>query len=167
MDAHQYSAYATLLDYPAAAGPLPLPASASPVVGEMIEQFNRQAEALGLGRLEESYAQLFDLQPECTLNLSHHLFANDEWKRSAMLIELKTLFNRHGLGTGSELPDHLCWLLRLLAAAPAEDEEVGEVRTRLLLPALRQLHARVRNEESPYPLLLQALYLELQGEAGA
>lgn len=165
MLSRDYATYAALLDYPAASVPSP-PAAESPVVAGLLEQFARQATALGMGRLEESYAQLFDLQPECTLNLSHHLFASDEWKRSAMLIELKTLFARHGLDTGSELPDHLCWLLRLMAVAPAGDSELGEVRAHLLLPALRQLHERVRNEASPYPLLLQALYLELHGEAG-
>lgn len=165
MLSHDYAAYADLLDYPAAGIPAP-PVAASPVVGGLLQQFAQRAEALGSGGLEEAYAQLFDLQPECTLNLSHHLFANDEWKRSAMLIELKSLHARRGLNTGTELPDHLCWLLRLMAAAPPGDTELGEVRTSLLLPALRQLHERVRNENGPYPLLLQALYLELQGEAG-
>lgn len=161
-----YAAYAELLDYPAPGAPPPPPAAASPVVSGLVEQFTRQAAALPPGGLEEAYAQLFDLQPECTLNLSHHLFPNEEWKRSAMLIELKALFQRHGLDCGSELPDHLCWLLRLLAAAPA-DAELGELRARLLLPALRQLQAQVRTEDNPYPALLQALYLELSGEAAA
>lgn len=132
-----------------------------------MDRYAVAAAALKPGRLEEVYAATFDLQPECTLNLSHHLFSDDEWKRSAMLIELKALFQRHGMDTAGELPDHLCWLLRLMAAAPPDDDELREVRTRLMLPALRQLHERVRELQNPYPPLLQALYLELSSEGAA
>ncbi|HEY8054607.1 MAG TPA: molecular chaperone TorD family protein [Terriglobales bacterium] len=161
-----FAAYAEALDYPAGGAP-PAPAAESPVVRELVEQYAAAAAELTPGRLEEIYAATFDLQPECTLNLSHHLFSDDEWKRSAMLIELKALFQRHALDTAGELPDHLCWLLRLMAAAPEGDAELREVRTRLMLPALRQLQERVRELRNPYPPLLQALYLELSSEADA
>lgn len=165
MDAPGFAAYAAALDYPAAGAPA-APAAGSPVTADLVAQYAAAAAELTPGRLEEIYAQTFDLQPECTLNLSHHLFSDDEWKRSAMLIELKALFQRHALDTQGELPDHLCWLLRLMAAAP-QDGELREVRTRLMLPALRQLHERVRGLQNPYPPLLQALYLELSSEAAA
>lgn len=152
-----YAAFAALFDYPAAGLPRPPEAIASPAVRGLVEQFTRRATALGPNGLEEVYAHTFDLQPECTLNLSHHLFA-DEWKRSAMLIELKALFQRHALDHGSELPDHLCWLLRLMAAAP-DDTELRELRAHLLLPALRALRERVREESNPYVPLLEALAL--------
>lgn len=153
-----YASFARLLDYPAGGVPqAPDAAQVSPEVRGLVEQFTADAAALGPGRLEEVYAATFDLQPECTLNMSHHLFA-DEWKRSAMLIELKSLFQRHALDHGSELPDHLCWILRLMATVP-EDDELREVRTRLLVPALEALNKRMPAERNPYPPLLQALYL--------
>lgn len=152
-----YAAFAELFDYPAAGLPRPPEAIASPAVRGLLEQFTRRAAALGPNRLEEVYAHTFDLQPECTLNLSHHLFA-DEWKRSAMLIELKALFQRHALDHGSELPDHLCWLLRLMAGAP-DDGELRELRAHLLLPAVRALRERVREQSNPYVPLLEALVL--------
>jgi nitrate reductase delta subunit len=166
MAAPDFAAYAAALDYPAA-GPAAAPAAHSPVGAELVAQYAAAAAALSPGRLEEVYAATFDLQPECTLNLSHHIFPDEEWKRSAMLIELKALFQRRGLDTAGELPDHLCWLLRLMAAAPADDGELREVRTRLMLPALRRLHERLREMDNPYPPLLQALFLELSSEAAA
>ena len=157
-----YASFAELFDYPAAGLPRPPEAIGSPAVRGLVEQFTQRATALGPTRLEEIYAHTFDLQPECTLNLSHHLFA-DEWKRSAMLIELKALFQRHALDHGSELPDHLCWLLRLMAAAP-DDGELRELRAHLLLPALRALSERVRDPSNPYVPLLKALVLTASGE---
>jgi nitrate reductase delta subunit len=167
-----YATFARLLDYPTEGVPEAVDAtqgqalsslsSTSPEVRELLDQFTRAAAALGPGRLEEVYAATFDLQPERTLNMSHHLFA-DEWKRSAMLIELKTLFQRHAVDPGSELPDHLCWLLRLMAAAPA-DAELHELRARMLVPALRALNERMPTESNPYPPLLRALYLVVSDE---
>jgi nitrate reductase assembly molybdenum cofactor insertion protein NarJ len=159
-----YAAFAELLDYPGAGVPRAPEVVSSSAVRPLIEEFARRAAALGPERLEEVYAQTFDLQPDRTLNLSHHLFA-DEWKRSAMLIELKALFQRHALDHGSELPDHLCWLLRLMALAPGDDE-LRELRAHLLVPALRALSERVREEANPYRPLLEALVL-VAGEEGA
>jgi nitrate reductase delta subunit len=160
-----YATFARLLDYPSdGVPPVPEVALAAPEVGDLLGQFARGAAALGPGRLEEVYATTFDLQPERTLNLSFHLFA-DEWKRSAMLIELKALFQRHGVDHGAELPDHLCWLLRLMACAP-EDAELVELRARLLAPALEALRDRMPPEPNPYPPLIQALCLVIrEGEA--
>lgn len=162
-----YAMFARLLDYPAeGVPPVPAASQAAPEVRELLGQFARRAAALGPGRLEEVYATTFDLQPERTLNLSFHLFA-DEWKRSAMLIELKALFQRHGMDHGTELPDHLCWLLRLMASAP-EDAELAELRARLLAPALAALRDRMPTEPNPYPPLIQALCLAVrEGEARA
>ena len=78
----------------------------------------------------------------------------------ALLIQVTA---RHGIDHGTELPDHLCWLLRLVAAAP-DDPELADLRTQLMLPAVRVLHERVRSHQNPYPPLVHALYLELGGE---
>ncbi|HVA62259.1 MAG TPA: molecular chaperone TorD family protein [Terriglobales bacterium] len=159
-----YAGFADWLDYPAAAAPPPQPAlaQASPVVQGLLAAFATAAAALPAGRLEEVYTQTFDLQPECTLNLGHHLFGED-WKRSLFLIELKALFARHSLDPGHELPDHLCWLLRLLAVAPP-DPELQDLRATCLLPALRALSLRLQDSSNPYQPLLQALYLVLSDE---
>lgn len=155
-----YAAYAEWLDYPAAgrARP-PLPEAASPVAASLLEDFAAACAAIAPGKLEEIYAAAFDLQPDCTLNLGHHLFGED-WKRSLFLIELKAMFQRHGVDAGAELPDHLCWMLRLLAAAPG-DQETLELLTTCLLPGLRALQQKLQDATNPYRALLEALYLGL------
>lgn len=155
--------FADLLDYPGAAM---LAAcqheawpGASPVLRGLMEQFTRQAEALPLGQLEEIYAATFDLIPDCTLNLGHQLFGEDHGKHSALLIALAEAAKKAGLDVGTELPDHLCWLLRLLARAP-EDAEIQDLAPYCVVPALRTLAQRVPPDHLYQPLL-QALYLVL------
>lgn len=134
-------------------------AATSPEVRTRLWTFAATVMRLSRGAWEELYTQTFDLQPEMTLNLGHQIFGED-WKRSTLLIELQGLMPRHGVNNGSELPDHLVWMLRLLAAAPAEDTEVHDLRGHCLLPALRVLTGKLA-EENPYTPLLHALTLLL------
>ncbi len=154
---------ADLLDYPSAAtlaacSPDAWP-DASPVMRGLIDQFARQAQTLPLTQLEEIYAATFDLQPDCTLNLGHQLFGEDHGKHSALLIELAAAAKKAGLDVGTELPDHLCWLLRLMARSP-EDAEIQDLAPYCVLPGLRTLTQRVPPDHIYQPLL-QALYLLL------
>ena len=192
--------FADLLDYPrpavlAALCPPAAPGgergwvagvrSQSPTAAGLLETFLRAASHASLGDLEELYAQTFDLQPQCTLHLGHRMFG-DDWKRSALLIELQTMYQRYGVSIGGELPDHLCWVLRLLSAAGAATDgcgglatpaptdgseamsEVQELATSILRPGVRGLERQLATD-NPYTGLLRALYLLLadaDGEAG-
>ncbi|MGH9488847.1 MAG: nitrate reductase molybdenum cofactor assembly chaperone [Terriglobales bacterium] len=128
-----------------------LPADVSPVVQDLLRAFAEGAGALSPEQLEEAYAAAFDLQPDCTLNLGHHLFGED-WKRSSLLIELAPLLQQAGLGLGGELPDHLCWLLRWLAQAP-NSEEARELAACVVLPGVRALRGRLAPDHLYQPLL--------------
>lgn len=162
-----YALLAELTDYPGAGWAARLAeapralAAASPVARGLIADFARSAAGYTPAALEELYTQTFDLQPECTLNLGHHLFGED-WKRSTLLIELKPLYQRHGIDPEPELPDHLCWLLRLFAAVPG-DPEVRELVESCLRPAVRSLEQKLARD-NPYATLLQGLYLLLANE---
>lgn len=166
----QLALLADLADYPGPdfaarlAAALPPLAQASPVARGLVEEFGGRAAALEPARLEEIYAATFDLQPDCTLNLGHHLFGED-WKRSSLLIELAPAMRRAGLDPGGELPDHLCWLLRLVAGAPAGDADLLDLVPCVLVPGVRELHARLPQDHLYQPLL-QALELVL-AEAAA
>lgn len=155
--------FAELLDYPTPATLAAWPGEGrpggSPVLRGLLDEFARQAQALPLAQLEEIYAATFDLQPDCTLNLGHQLFGEDHGKHSALLIELAAAAKKAGLDAGTELPDHLCWLLRLLARCP-EDPEIQDLAPYCVLPALRTLAQRVPPDHLYQPLL-QALYLLL------
>ncbi|MGH9476277.1 MAG: nitrate reductase molybdenum cofactor assembly chaperone [Terriglobales bacterium] len=133
-------------------------AAASPVVHGLIADFAARSAALPPTQLEELYAATFDLQPDCTLNLGHHLFGED-WKRSSLLIELASSMQRAGLELAGELPDHLCWLLRFLDRMPWT-EESGELTACILLPGVRALCAKL-SQDHLYQPLLHALELRL------
>lgn len=188
MDAQRaaYTGAAQLFDYPSpaaaatAGGLLSSPPAwleaASPEMRTLVEQFARAVTALPLGRWEELYTQTFDLQPDLTLNMGHQLFGED-WKRSSLLIELQAIMPRYGIDCGTELPDYLPHLLRLLAARPIppaltaerdesvdEGADVRDLRAEVVLPALRALSAKLA-ADNPYTPLLQALTLLLMEPA--
>ena len=150
------------------AGPTAPPAwlaAASPEVQARVRSFAEAVAPLSQGAWEEIYTHTFDLQAEQTLNLGHQVFGED-WKRSTLLIELQAMMPRYGVHTGSELPDHLVWLLRLLAAAPADDSEVQDLRGHCLLPGVRALTGKLA-EDNPYTALLHALTLLLMEPVAA
>ena len=163
------AAVADLIDYPGAAAaamarrvlesPPAWLAQASPELQDLMRAFAQAVLALPRGRWEEIYTETFDLQPDLTLNLGHQLFG-ENWKRSSLLIELQALMPRYGVNCGTELPDHLAPLLRLLAAAPSADAEVRELRAECIRPALRTLSGKLAADH-PYTPLLQALTLLL------
>ncbi|MGH9414631.1 MAG: hypothetical protein ACRD0Y_12950 [Terriglobales bacterium] len=157
--------FADVLDYPGpvaaaalrrSAGML---AAASPVLRGLVNEFAVPASAMPPAQLEELYAATFDLQPDFTLNLTHHLFGEDHGKRSAMLIELAAAARTAGLDLGGELPDHLCWMLRLLALSPA-DSELQDLTPYCILPGLRSLSQRLPPDHLYQPLF-HALFLLL------
>ena len=59
--------------------------------------------------LQESYVKTFDLTPEHSLHLTHHLFGDDnDRNRGPALIDLGELYKDYGIQTTTnELPDYL------------------------------------------------------------
>jgi nitrate reductase delta subunit len=163
-----YFLFAELLDYPSDSLPQRVEecglalATASPEATKLLESFQRSQQELGITRLQEAYTSTFDLQPECTLNLGYHLFGED--RRCGMfLAKLKELFEEAGISSDNELPDHLCYLLRYVAAAPPSDKSDAIVSD-CLLPATSKIVQYMKEKPSPYRPLLEALLLWLEGE---
>ena len=73
--------------------------------------------------LQESYVKTFDLTPEHSLHLTHHLFGDDnDRNRGPALIDLGELYKDYGIQTTTnELPDYLPLILEF--AAMLEDNE--------------------------------------------
>lgn len=152
---------ATALDYPdedhrerleeAAAALLPVdPAMASAVRGIV-----RYRDEHGVEALEELYTQSFDMNPASTLDVGWHLFG-ETYKRGAFLVGMRQDFREHGLEEGTELPDHLPQVLRLIARL--EDGEHAELLQRACVAAalvhiLRTLRGKA---DHPYVPLLEA-----------
>lgn len=73
--------------------------------------------------LQEEYVKTFDLTPEHSLHLTHHLFGDEnDRNRGPALIDLGELYKDYGITTTTnELPDYLPLVLEF--AAMLEDNE--------------------------------------------
>lgn len=154
------SRFAPLLEYP---GPALLPAidrciegceAGLPAAAELLRSF--RPSALDLPRLEQAYTDTFELRAEATPYVGHHLFGEDI-RRSLFLARLKRRCAELGVPCGTELPDHLAIVLRLLAAeSPGADTD--ELLRDCALPALRRM---LEAAGPPYAGPLRATLLAL------
>ncbi len=111
--------------------------------------------------LEEIYTRTFDLTPTTSLYAGHHMFG-ETYKRSVFLAKLQAAYGENSFSCGAELADHLCALLRFVAAADQADfvePLVGEV----MVPALEKIESGLRVSGSPYADAAGALRQWLQG----
>lgn len=110
--------------------------------------------------LEELYTATFDLNPSTHLYAGFALFG-ENYKRGALLVELKKRLEVMGINVGTEVPDFLPLLLRLLAKLSANGNslavEARELQKYCLYPALQKITDAVKNSENPYSSLLVAL----------
>ena len=103
----------------------------------LLESFRDFLQTTPAGRLEEIYTATFDFEGTFHPYIGHHLLG-DSYKRSALLVGLKERYRACGVETGSELPDHLTVVLRVLAACDdvkLKQELIGEA----LVPALNKM----------------------------
>lgn len=116
--------------------------------------------------LEESYTSTFDLDPTCCPYVGFHLFG-ETYKRSVFLVRLKAHARELGIELGSELPDHVTAVLRILAASDDDDFKT-ELATAALLPAVRRMAGTHDDEAAssgaltPYRGVLDALRVALE-----
>ena len=92
-----------------------------------------------LDEVHEIFTRSFDVQSITTLGVSYVMFG-DDYKRGEMLVNLNRELRDHGIDCGSELPDHLPNVLRLIARW--RDRELAEEFVREILhPALEMMIA--------------------------
>lgn len=106
-----------------------------------------------LTELQANYVKTFDLTPEHSLHLTHHLFGDDNDKnRGPALIDLGELYKDYGVKVmTNELPDYLPLILEFVAFL--EDDEA----TAFLSDANKVLTVLANNlnkASSPYAPLL-------------
>ncbi|MEW5942331.1 MAG: nitrate reductase molybdenum cofactor assembly chaperone [Pseudomonadota bacterium] len=108
--------------------------------------------ASDLTELQADYVQTFDLTPENSLHLMHHLYADDRRLGPAM-IDLTEYYKARGLkASEGELPDYLPLILEFVAAL---DEAEGRVFLNRTVKVLSQLAASLEKAESPYAPLVR------------
>ena len=106
----------------------------------------------------QRYVATFDLHKRTSLYLTYYLHG-DTRKRGMALVRLKRCFAAAGFPlAGRELPDYLPVLLEFAALAP----EAGDTLLSEHRPELEALRASLREQDSPYRHLLDALCLGLR-----
>ena len=102
-----------------------------------LKEFTEFASRASLVELEELYTRSFDVQAVTTLDLGYVLFG-DDYKRGELLVNLSEEHRQAGVACGTELPDHLPNVLRLIDAMqkPELREELIE---KIVGPALRKI----------------------------
>ncbi len=107
------------------------------------------------GKAEEWYSQIFDLSPVCTLNLGFHLFG-EQYERGAFLAGLVAECRAAGVPLGTDLPDYLPTILRLLARI--EDRADAQILCgHAVLPALTRMNEALVDSKAPWAKVLAAL----------
>lgn len=116
---------------------------------------------------EEDYVRTFDMVPEHSLHLTHHLIGEDK-NRGPALIDLTEFYKEYGIEiTEKELPDYLPLMLEFVSLL---DEEEGKMFLSRWNKVLRQLEANLAEAGSPYAELVGLLearsrLVEASGEA--
>ena len=116
--------------YPAAANELEAFARALPGDGEALSEEQ-------LYEVHEIFTRSFDVQSITTLGVGYVMFG-DDYKRGEVLVNLNREHREAGVDCGSELPDHLPNVLRLVARWQ-DPEILAEFVEEILHPALRMM----------------------------
>ncbi len=92
-----------------------------------------------LDEVQEIFTRTFDVQAITTLGVGYVIFG-DDYKRGELLVNLSREHREAGIDCGSELPDHLPNVLRLMARW-ADRDLAREFAEEILHPALERMIA--------------------------
>lgn len=117
-----------------------------------VETFVDYLESLPLTELQAAYVATFDMVPEHSLHLTHHLFGDDK-NRGPALIDLTEFYKEYGLElAANELPDFLPLVLEF---ADQLDTEEAHMFLSQWTKVLKQLAANLEEARSPYAPLVR------------
>lgn len=147
-----YEHLAKLFDYPRRDYPLWVQAAYDVLAGRYVlaaaeiaafaQELPTEGEPLSpeaLDEVQEVFTRSFDVQAITTLGVGYVMFG-DDYKRGEVLVNLSREHVAAGIDCGSELPDHLPNVLRLMARW--EDRELAaEFAQEILCPALELMVA--------------------------
>lgn len=108
-------------------------------------------QSMPVTELQADYVKTFDMVPEHSLHLTHHLFGDDK-NRGPALIDLGELYKDYGVEVvTNELPDYLPLILEFTAYL---DDNEGTVFLSDAKKVLSVLTENLTKAESPYAALL-------------
>ena len=128
-------------------------------VAAALERFAAAIDGRPLPALQERYAETFDFNPACTLDLGWHLF-QDSHERGAFMAALAEDLARAGVTETMELPDHLTNVLALLGH---EESGRAPALARSIEPALDRIFRALDTAGNPYASVLEAIQSALAG----
>lgn len=104
--------------------------------------------------VQSSYVQTFDMVPEHSLHLTHHLFGDDK-NRGPALIDLSEYYKSYGLQhEESEIPDYLPLMLEFVSML--EDNE-ARIFLEDAAKVFRVLAGNLEKANSPYAALIRVV----------
>jgi nitrate reductase delta subunit len=121
--------------------------------------FGSYAEQHELYELEETFTRTFDVNPTCALEVGWHLFG-EEYARGMFLVRMREELRQYSLPESTELPDHVCHVLAVLAAMP-EDEATRFVKA-CVQPAVEKMNSVLEGKGTPYGHVVSCLALVLR-----
>ena len=92
--------------------------------------------------MQELYVQTFEFNPACTLEIGWHLFG-ENYERGEFLVRMREQLRRHGIAESTELPDHLTYLLPLVASM--DHGEAAQLAGEFILPALAKIRSAIHD----------------------
>lgn len=112
---------------------------------------------------QELYARTFDMSPKCTLEMGWHLFG-EQYDRGTFLVWMRGQLREFGLAESTDLPDHARHVLAVLGRLqPAAADHFA---TACVLPSLEIVREGLKQLDSPYELLIDAICHFLESRHG-
>lgn len=157
-----YKITSALLEYPDQELKSVLPEITSLLYSEAIsdeerstmKRFMQWLDAQDVTDLQASYVTTFDMNPEHSLHLTHHLFGDDRGRGPA-LIDLTEYYRGFGLeADAKELPDYLPLILEFASTLEEFEAKMFLGQT---VKVLTQLASNLEAAESPYAPLVRMI----------
>jgi len=121
---------------------------------DAMQSFINHLQSMSLTELQADYVKTFDMVPEHSLHLTHHLFGDDK-NRGPALIDLGELYKDYGVEVvTNELPDYLPLILEFTAYMDDSEATVFLADAKKVLAVLTENLTKV---ESPYAALLSII----------
>lgn len=126
-----------------------------------LDEFIDFLQSTAPARIEEMFTSTFDLQPLCHPFVGYQLCGESQ-QRTMFLIKLQEIYRQHDYNSGSELPDHICQILRFIGITSDQSCRQTLIDDGLL-PALEKIILAIENDDHPYKGLLKTLQSFLSG----
>lgn len=119
-----------------------------------LRKFLARLEDEDITEIQADYVQTFDLTPQHSLHLTHHLFGDDK-NRGPALIDLTELYKDYGVEVATnELPDYLPLVLEFVAY---QEESEAQAFLSDAVKVFAVLATNLEKADSPYAPLVRII----------